>query len=389
MVVGTALRSLAKIDNKIGDGGMRVLHFYKTAFPDTMGGVEQVINQIARGAVRLGVQTDVLSLTPDRVARTVEIDGYLAHRARLHMQIASTGFSASVFLRFSQLAKSADVIHYHFPWPFMDLVHFAERVKKPTLVTYHSDIIRQKYLLKLYRPLKQRFLASVDQIVATSPNYLATSQVLAKLSNKVTVIPIGLDKDTYPRPTVDRLKFWGDQLGAKFFLFVGVLRYYKGLHILMEAAQGTDYPIVIVGSGPIERDLKAQAAQLGLRNIHFLGQLSDDNKVALLMLCYAVVFPSHLRSEAFGISLLEGAMYGKPMISSEIGTGTTFINIAEQTGLVVPPSDSSALRQAMRFLWENPERVAEMGLQAEERYWEHFTADRMVAEYVKLYGELA
>ena len=368
---------------------MRVLHFYKTSFPDTMGGVEQVINQIARGAVRLGVQTDVLSLTPDRVARTVEIDGYLAHRARLHMQIASTGFSASVFFRFSQLAKKADVIHYHFPWPFMDLVHFATRVKKPTLVTYHSDIIRQKQLLKLYRPLKRKFLASMDRVVATSPNYLATSDVLAGLSSKVTVIPIGLDKSTYPQPTEDRFQFWRDKLGSKFFLFVGLLRYYKGLHILLEAAQGTDYPIVIVGSGPIEQELKTQAAQLGLRNIHFLGQCSDEDKVALLTLCYAVVFPSHLRSEAFGVSLLEGAMYGRPMISSEIGTGTTFINIADQTGLVVAPSDPVALRQAMRYLWENPERAAEMGRRAEERYWKHFTADKMVRSYVDLYGELA
>lgn len=367
---------------------MRILHFYKTSFPDTMGGVEQVINQIARGANKLGVQTDVLSLTPDRVARTIEIDGYTAHRARLDFQIASTGFSASAFLRFSELAKKVDVIHYHFPWPFMDIVHFATRVKKPTVVTYHSDIIKQKHLLKLYRPLMNKFLASVDRIVATSPNYLATSDVLNKFSGKVSVIPIGLDKSTYPTPTPDRLQYWRERLGSKFFLFVGVLRYYKGLHILMEAAQGTDYPIVIVGAGPIEFELKAQAAQLGLSNIHFLGQLPDEDKVALLTLCYAVLFPSHLRSEAFGISLLEGAMYGKPMVSSEIGTGTTFINIADETGLVVPPSDPAALRQAMQYLWEHPEQAAEMGKRAEERYWKHFTADQMVRSYVDLYGDL-
>jgi rhamnosyl/mannosyltransferase len=287
------------------------------------------------------------------------------------------------------LAKKADVIHYHFPWPFMDVVHFATMVKKPTVVTYHSDIIRQKHLLKLYRPLKWKFLGDMSRIVATSPNYLATSDVLAKYKHKVSVIPIGLDKTTYPEPSAEKLAYWRDRLGPKFFLFVGVIRYYKGLHILMEAAQGTDYPIVIVGAGPIEEELKAQAAQLGLRNIHFLGHLPDEDKVALLTLCYGVLFPSHLRSEAFGISLLEGAMYGKPMISSEIGTGTTFINIADETGLVVPPSDPLAMRQAMQYLWEHPEQAAEMGRRAEARYWEHFTADQMVAEYVKLYRELA
>jgi len=354
-----------------------------------MGGIEQVINQIARGANKLGVDTDVLSLTADRDARTIEIDGYLAHRARLDFQLASTGFSASAFLRFFQLAKKADVIHYHFPWPFMDMVHFVTRIKKPTLVTYHSDIIRQEHLLKLYRPLKRKFLASMDRIVATSPNYLATSDVLRIFSNKVSVIPIGLDKSTYPLPMPDRLKYWSEKFGPKFFLFVGVIRYYKGLHILVEAAQETNYPIVIVGAGPIEQELKAQAEKLGLKNIHFLGRLPDTDKVALLTLCYGVVFPSHLRSEAFGISLLEGAMYGKPMISSEIGTGTTFINIENETGLVVPPSDPLALRQALRYLWEHPEIAAEMGKRAEDRYWNYFTADKMVEEYVKLYRELA
>jgi glycosyltransferase involved in cell wall biosynthesis len=270
----------------------------------------------------------------------------------------------------------------------MDVVHFATRVKKPKLVTYHSDIIRQEHLLKLYRPLKRKFLASMDRIVATSPNYLASSNVLQMYTDKVCVIPIGLDKATYPQPMPDRLQFWRERIGQKFFLFVGLIRYYKGLHILMEAAQGTDYPIVIVGAGPIEQKLKIQAAQLGLRNIHFLGYQSDEDKVALLTLCYGVVFPSHLRSEAFGISLLEGAMYGKPMISSEIGTGTTFINIKDETGLVVAPSDPIALRQAMRYLWEHPEEAADMGRRAEERYWKHFTAKQMVKSYVDLYDEL-
>ena len=368
---------------------MRVLHFYKTAFPDTMGGIEQVIHQIARGTSKLGIKTDVLSLTAERVLRTIEIDGYSVHQARLDMQIASTGFSMSAFLRFAQLAKKADVIHYHFPWPFMDVVHFATMVKKPTVMTYHSDIVRQKYLLKIYRPLQRKFLSDMSRIVITSPNYLQTSDVLAKYKHKVSVISIGLDKATYPVPSPDKLTYWREKLGLKFFLFIGVIRYYKGLHILMEAARGTDYPIVIVGAGPIEEALKTQAAQLGLRKIHFLGCLPDEDKVALLTLCYGVLFPSHLRSEAFGIALLEGAMYGQPMISSEIGTGTTFINTANETGLVVPPNDPLALRQAMRYLWEHPEQAADMGRRAEARYWKYFRADQMVGAYAKLYRELA
>jgi glycosyltransferase involved in cell wall biosynthesis len=367
---------------------MRVLHFFKTSFPDSMGGTEQVINQIARGSHHLGVQTDVLSLTSNVCPATIEMDGYQAHRVKLNFQIASTGFSYSAFKRFAQLAKQADVVHYHYPWPFMDLVHFATRVKKATVVTYHSDIIRQNRLLKLYRPLQRSFLASIDKIVATSSNYVESSEVLDQYAHKLSVIPIGLDKTTYPQPKLEKLNHWRQQVGENFFLFVGVLRYYKGLHILLEAAQGLDYPIVIVGAGPIENELKTQAKALGLTHIHFLGYLPDEDKVALLTLCFGVLLPSHLRSEAFGIALLEGAMYGKPMISSEIGTGTTYINIANDTGLVIPPSDPVALRQAMRYLWEHPQESAAMGARAATRYTSHFTAKKMVRSYVDLYQEI-
>jgi rhamnosyl/mannosyltransferase len=367
---------------------MRVLHFYKTTTLSSVGGIEQAIHQIARGTSQLGIQAEVLSLTPDRMQRTVQVENYSVHLAKLDFQIASTGFSASAIKWFSELIKEVDIVHYHYPWPFMDLVHLATRVKKTTVLTYHSDIIRQKLLLQFYRSVQKIFLSQVDRIVTTSPNYLTSSKILKKYSNKTSVIPIGLDKSSYPKPTDKCLIDWRQKLGDKFFLFVGALRYYKGLHILIEAAQGLDYPIVIVGSGPIEKELKKQAIKLGLSNIHFLGQLTEVDKVALLMLCYAVVFPSHLRSEAFGISLLEGAMYGKPMISSEIGTGTTFININGETGLTVPPGNPSALREAMSFLWNNQTMALVMGTHSETRYWQYFTSELMSLKYATLYREL-
>ncbi len=367
---------------------MRILHFFKTAFPETMGGIEHVIDQLARGSNRLGIETEVLTLTEGTDTRPIDIHGYRIHRVRCDFQLASTGFSASAYGRFSQLARQADIIHYHFPWPFMDLLHFAGRIQKPCLVTYHSDIIRQRLLLSVYRPLMNRFMRDVDQIVATSPNYLATSSVLQKYAAKVSVVPIGLDKTTYPAPNPARLRYWQEKLGERFFLFVGVLRYYKGLHILLEAAKDTNIAIAIVGAGPTENELKRKAAQLKLHHIHFFGYLPEEDKAALLELCYGVIFPSHLRSEAFGISLLEGAMYGKPMISCEIGTGTTYINIGEETGLVVPPSDPTSLRDAMLYLLRNPAKAAEMGRRAENRYQQYFTADKMVHKYAALYRDL-
>jgi rhamnosyl/mannosyltransferase len=368
---------------------MRVLHFYKTYYPDSVGGIEQVIRQLCVGTGRLGVTNHVLSLSRDKDLAPFEFEGHTVHRVPLSFEIASNACSAAAIGELARLAAQSDVVHYHFPWPFMDLAHFVARVKKPSLVTYHSDIVRQKHLLRLYQPLKHRFLKSVDTIVATSPNYMASSAVLDRYRDKTRVITYGLDRGTYPRPDPARLARWRAKAGPRFFLFVGVLRYYKGLHILLDAVAGTDYPVVIVGAGPIEQELKAHAARLGLTNVMFVGAVDDMDKVALLELCYAVAFPSHLRSEAFGISLLEGAMFGKPMISSEIGTGTTYINVDQETGLVVPPSDPVALRAAMKALWENPALAAAMGERAEARYRELFTSEQMAARYTALYHELA
>jgi len=367
---------------------MRVLHFFKTYLPDSVGGIEQVIFQLCESGAQHGIDGQVLTLSADPTPPVVQLGQHEVHRAKLDIQFASTGFSWSVFKQFRELAAEADVVNYHFPWPFMDLVHFASAMNKPSVVTYHSDIIRQKHLLKLYRPLMNRFLASADRIVAASPNYLHTSDVLQQFQDKTRVIPYGLNKSGYPQPETERMNRWRQQLGDKFFLFVGVMRYYKGLHILLEALKDVDYPVVIVGAGPLELELHGQAQALGLRNIHFLGRLGDEDKVALLQLSYAIVFPSHLRSEAFGISLLEGAMYGKPMISSEIGTGTSYINIHNETGLVVPPSHPQAFREAMRTLWEDPVRAAAMGVKAEARYRQLFTADDMGRKWTALYQEL-
>ncbi len=367
---------------------MRILHVFKTYLPETVGGIEQVIYQICQSGIAHGIESHVLTLSAIPEPRDLMLADHYVHRAKLDLQLASTGFSYSVLGRLKALAAEVDVINYHFPWPYMDVLHFAARIKKPTVVTYHSDIIRQKHLLKLYRPLMNRFLSSADRIVAASPNYLATSDVLTHYRDKTSIIPYGLDKAAYPVPSAERSAQWRQRFGERFFLFIGVMRYYKGLHILLEALQGTQYPVVIVGAGPLELELLAQAQALGLDHVHFVGRVGDEDKVALLQLCSAIVFPSHLRSEAFGISLLEGAMYGKPMISSEIGTGTSYINIHNQTGLVVPPSDPRAFREAMRTLWDNPQLAAQMGRQAELRYEQLFTAERMGQQTAELYREL-
>jgi glycosyltransferase involved in cell wall biosynthesis len=367
---------------------LKVLHFFKTYFPDSFGGVEQFIYQLARGTARRGLDVTVLSLSPNVRTERHLLENHFVYRVRRNFEIASTGFSLRAFAAFAALAREADIVHYHHPWPFGDVVHFATAASNRAMLTYHSDIIRQQRFLRLYRPLQRRFLKSVDCIIATSPNYLETSDTLKDYRDKTQVIPIGLDSSTYPKSNPARLANWRDQIGERFFLFVGVLRYYKGLHVLLEALRGTDYSVVIVGAGPIEAELRLHAAQIGLVNLHFLGALSDADKVALFELSYVVLFPSHLRSEAFGISLLEGAMFGKPMISSEIGTGTSYINIHGETGLVVPPNDPDSLREALRLINNSPELAEKMGRNAYNRFQAYFTADQMVERYIQLYDQV-
>jgi rhamnosyl/mannosyltransferase len=367
---------------------MKVLHFYKTALPSTIGGIEVFIDGLCRTTSQMGVKNTVLSLAKNPALKISNQDGYQLIQAKETFHLASTGFSFEAISTFRKLASEADIIHYHFPNPFADVLHFICNPKKPTLVTYHSDIIRQKKILIAYKPLMQTFLRSVQHIVATSPNYLATSPTLNTLKEKVSIIPIGLNKDSYKPIDSGIVNYWLQKLPKKFFLFIGALRYYKGLHIALEAISGTDCQLVICGKGEEETALKNRALSLGLNNVHFLGSVSDKDKIALLSLCYAFVFPSHLRSEAFGISLLEAAMFEKPLISCEIGTGTSFINVDKETGLIVKPSSPESLREAMLDLLCNPDIAAEYGKNAGNRYQNLFTEMEQAKSYYSLYERL-
>ncbi len=364
---------------------MRVLHFFKTYYPDSFGGVERTIHAIAKGGLAHGIQSDVLSLSRDPFANTLEFDGHMAHKAKLDFEFASTGFSLDVISKFRAQSAKADIVHYHFPWPFMDLLHVLHPPGKPTIVTYHSDIVKQKLLLKLYTPLMHRFLSSVDRIIATSPNYLESSEVLKRYRDKTEIIPIGLDEADYPRASDELKGMWKARFPRPFFLFVGVLRYYKGLHTLIEAARAIDGDILIVGKGPMEGELRTRTASAGLTNVHFVDAVGELDKAALLELCTAFVFPSHLRSEAYGLSLVEAAMFGKPLISCEIGTGTSFVNKHGETGIVVPPEDSAALAGAMREMCD--EKTSERySLGAVRRYERELRADNMVRHYCSSYA---
>lgn len=368
---------------------MRILHVYKSYYPDTVGGIEQVIAQLGTALATLGDESRVFTLSPNPVPRILQRAEGEVHRCRTTVEISSNPLAIGAFHEFRRQLAWADVVHYQFPWPFADLLHMACARRKPSVVSYQSDIVRQKWLLRGYAPLMNRFLRNVDAVVATSPQYRDSSSVLARIPEKVRVIPNGVDDASYPSPSAPSVEGWRSVVGEGFFLFVGVLRYYKGLETLLRAAQGFEGRIVIAGTGPELAHLQDTAAREGLSNVRFVGSVSDEDKMCLLRLARAFVFPSHLRSEAFGMSLLEAAMCAKPMICCEIGTGTSYINADGETGFVVPPEDPQALRAAMQRFAHDEALARSMGAAARRRFEEHFTAMQMARSYQALYRELA
>ena len=367
---------------------MNVLHVFKTAFPFTQGGLEESIRQICLNSGVAADGIDVACIAPKGARASVTDAGYarlLAYPAEIRLS------TCPVALRMLgplwQAFDRYDVVHLHAPWPFAELAALLRpggRARR--VVTYHADIVNRDMLAAAYRPFITRVLNGCDAVVATSEPYIDSSPVLSRLKRRPMVVPLGIDPASYPEPEPDRIAAWRDRLGDGFFLFLGVLRYYKGLDILAEASRHVAAPTVIVGDGPERPRIEALAA--GRDDLICTGHLPDADKVALLHLARAVVLPSTKRGEAFGISLLEGAMASRPLVSTALGTGTDIVNRHGETGLVVPPADPAALADAMRRLESEPANAAALGRAARRRFETQYTGETMGAAYADLYKGL-
>lgn len=361
---------------------MKVLHVYKTYLPEDNTGVARVIHTLAEGLAGDGVDSHVMAVYDDARAVPARLGRHRLHPMQASLHLASSSFSLQAARDFGRLAAPFDLVVYHFPWPFGDLLYFLHGRKKPSVVVYHSDIVRQRRLLPFYRPLMNAFLERADAIVATSPNYARTSEALLRYRDKVRVIPLALG-ERVPPPAAG-IEAWRQRVGSGFFLFVGAARYYKGLPFLLQAAARTGLPVVIAGAAaPATFDGVAVPA-----NVRLVGPVSDEDKECLIELCRAIVLPSHLRSEAFGIVLLEAARAGRPMISCEIGTGTTYVNLDGETGLAVPPADAARLGEAMGTLARDEALAARMGASARARFAALFREETMCAAHLDLYREV-
>ena len=370
-----------------------VLHVYRTYFPDPPGGLQEAIRQIAISAKAQGINSTIYTLSPNPAPNVLQQPEARVVRYRSWFAPASCdiGGIKSVF-GFAESAREAAVIHYLYPWPFADLLREVVNPARPGVLTYISDVVRQRWLGKAYAPLMWRTLRKMKLIVANCPAYAQTSPVLShpSLRDKVRIIPLGIEENSYPRVT-DKSVFERICLpeDSPFFLFIGALRYYKGLEYLVRAAHGLKATIVIAGSGPEGPRLRRMVEDMHLRNVLFAGQIAYAEKVALLNACRALVLPSHLRSEAFGMVLVEAAMFGRPQISCEIGTGTSFVNRHGETGLVVPPGEADALHQAMRVLLTEERQANLWGTAARDRYERMFSGNALGKAYADLFREAA
>jgi len=262
----------------------------------------------------------------------------------------------------------------------MDILHICYFIKKPSVLTYHADVTGI-YRNFLYGFVRRLFLGKVNLIVLTSKNYLESSVNLDQYRKKIKIIPIGIDKkpeELFQR-RFNNLNSSHDT--EKYFLFLGEDRSYKGIDILIEAAAISKCKVIIAGK--IKRESLSNT-----HNLIFMGEVSDAVKNELLSKCYGLILSSTKRSEAYGIVMLEASQYGKPLICTELRTGTTYINLHNQTGYVVKPGDANDLAHAMKRLWENESTARKFGNNAKKRFDELFTSDVMVNKYIEMYKRI-
>ena len=371
---------------------INVLHVYKTSIPYSQGGIEEVIEQLCRATTKLGIRNKIICISKHcKKKETLETPDATIYCYPMSFEIASCGFSWVLWKEFKDLSEWADVIHYQFPWPFADFIALTRQPhSKPYIVSYQSDIIRQNGLNKLYQPLMKKFLAKAASIVATSQKYIVSSPVLSNLKQPVTLIPNGIESELDSASYQKEKKRYEGIYGRNFFLFLGVFRYYKGLNYLIEAAKQTSLELVIAGDGPEAEMLYQFVQEHKLSNIHFVGYVSEQQKHALIELSAALILPSSERSEAYGMVLLEAARQGTPMISTELGSGTSYINAHNETGLVVSPRNAEELAAAMQYIHDNKDTdiVKSMSRAAKKRFENHFTGNMMGKRYAELYHSL-
>jgi len=368
-----------------------VLHIYKDFYPPIVGGIEKCIHWMCDQTRK---EFHVRVLVASRNSHTCDevVDGVRVIKA------ASLGrfLAAPMAPGFPSWIRrlDSDILHFHMPNPTGELAYLMSAAKGNVVVTYHSDIVRQRLTGLLYSPLQQRFLSHARLIMPTSRRYLESSATLQNHLERCRVVPLGIPLDQWaktPESQAFARSLIGRTAGKTRIVFLGVLRYYKGLVYLLQAMQGlgSQVCLIIGGAGPERANLERQAADLGLRErILFLGELTDSQAAGLLQAGDIYCLPAHLRSEAFGLNQVEAMACGLPVVSTDLPTGVPEINRHGETGIIVPPANMQALREALETLVNNPGLRKQYGEAGKLRAQTHYSAKRMGEDISQAYRDV-
>jgi glycosyltransferase involved in cell wall biosynthesis len=368
---------------------LRILHVGKYYAP-VKGGIETVVETLCRGDATWA-DSSALVLNKHLATTFEHRDGIAVRRVG---SVATGGaVSLAPTLPLWLARAKADVLVLHEPNPVALVAYFLARPRIPLVVWYHSEVIRSlwKYRL-LYEPFLEFALLRAERIVVASPP-MRDVPALARYRDKCAVVPFGLRVEPYSivpgtAPRVESVR--GCAATRPTFLFVGRLVGYKGVDVLLRALPSLDAQTVIIGDGPLRDSLEALARDLGIADrVRFLGEVASDDLLAWYHACDAFVLPSVTRQEAFGMVQLEAMLCGRPVVSTELGTGVSWVNQHERTGLVVRPGDVGELRRALERLIADPSLRKRLGAAAQARVLSHFTAERMCNATRTLYQEIS
>jgi glycosyltransferase involved in cell wall biosynthesis len=364
---------------------MRILMLTQTFFPSVGGGIRYKSAIVDHFRSR-GHTVDVLAISTDSELKLEQEAGGMIVRAPQLVRVDSTQVAPGYLWLFRHLAPKYDILHFNFPSPMTELALLASsrRVHARKVVTYHADIVSAKRFSGAYnRFVTAPFLDRMDAILVSSPKIADSSPHLEKHLGKTHVIPFGIDPALFRRPPGLVAQTSDGELSL---LFVGRLARYKGIDVLLRALARAPGRLTIVGEGPLRPGLEEQARSLGLaERVTFTGFITDAELLEKYHAADVLVLPSTDAGEAFGYVLLEAMICETALISTELGTGTSFVNAHGETGLVVPPSDDDALCNAINELARERERLQRFKAAARRRVLERFTLERMLAETERVY----
>lgn len=370
---------------------MRVIYLYKDYYP-VLGGIENHIKVLAEGLRARGVDAQVLVTNTANRTVAETIAGVPVTKTARQVNVSSAPVSFPFFPAVRRLEAGADIAHAHMPYPPGEMAHLLLGRARRFVVTYHSDIVRQRVLGALYRPFLWQVLAAARLIAVSNPVYIQDSPFLRANAAKCRVVHFGIDTRRFaPTPEVEaQAAQWRARYAGKpILLFVGRLRHYKGVDVLIEAMRSLpDAVALVVGIGPLAEQWQQQAQAAGLTDrVHFLGEQPDAAVPALYYAADILVLPSTNRAETLGIVQLEAMACGKPVICTELGTGTSYVNQHGVTGLVAPAGDAPALAAAAARLLADSALRAQMGAAGRRRVEEEFSIDAMLDRTLAFYHE--